>query len=82
MIRGEDLIVKYRGNAVMDHVNIEFKAGLIHSILGPNGCGKSTLLKVLSRRLQGESGVFYIDVKYVKTHSLISNLMQRNSSMI
>lgn len=61
MIQGEHLVVKYRGHTVMDHVDIQFEAGLIHSILGPNGCGKSTLLKVLSRQLQGESGVVYID---------------------
>ncbi|GAA3400676.1 ABC transporter ATP-binding protein [Paenibacillus hodogayensis] len=66
MIRGERLVVKYRGNTVMDHVNIEFEAGLVHSILGPNGCGKSTLLKVLSRQLQGESGVVYVDGKDAK----------------
>ncbi|WP_282942889.1 ABC transporter ATP-binding protein [Paenibacillus sp. RC67] len=66
MIRGEQLVVTYRGNKVMDHVNVQFDAGLVHSILGPNGCGKSTLLKVLSRQMQGESGVVLVDGKDAK----------------
>ncbi|BAH43971.1 ABC transporter ATP binding protein [Brevibacillus brevis NBRC 100599] len=70
MIRGEHLVVKYRGNTVMDHVTIRFESGLIHSILGPNGCGKSTLLKVLSRQLQEESGVVYVDGKEAKEWGL------------
>ncbi|MDK8181097.1 ABC transporter ATP-binding protein [Paenibacillus sp. UMB4589-SE434] len=63
MIRGEQLVVKYRNHTVIDRVNVQFEEGLVHSILGPNGCGKSTLLKVLSRQLQSESGVVYLNGK-------------------
>ncbi|MFK7691335.1 ABC transporter ATP-binding protein [Paenibacillus sp. HJGM_3] len=66
MIHAERLVVRYYGNKVMDDVSIGFEPGLVHSILGPNGCGKSTLLKVLSRQLQGEHGVVYVDGKDVR----------------
>ncbi|MFC5406076.1 ABC transporter ATP-binding protein [Cohnella soli] len=63
MIRGEHLAVAYRGHTVMNDVSVEFEAGLVHSILGPNGCGKSTLLKVLSRQLPSSSGAVLVEGK-------------------
>ncbi|GAA3698435.1 sugar ABC transporter ATP-binding protein [Arthrobacter ginkgonis] len=35
-------------NRVLDNVNLSFRAGSIHALLGANGSGKSTLIKILA----------------------------------
>ncbi len=35
-------------NRVLDDVNLEFRPGSIHALLGANGSGKSTLIKLLA----------------------------------
>lgn len=42
-------------------VNVEFRRGEIHSILGENGAGKSTLVNILSGSIKQSSGVIKID---------------------
>jgi ribose transport system ATP-binding protein len=42
-------ISKYFGeNRVLNDVNVAFRAGEIHAVLGANGSGKSTLIKILA----------------------------------
>lgn len=45
MIELKDLAVGYRGEPLLEHVNLSFPEGRVTVLLGPNGCGKSTLLK-------------------------------------
>ena len=56
-----------RGNIIpriaLKCVNVKFKRGEIHSILGENGAGKSTLVHILSGRLKQTEGVIKIDGK-------------------
>ena len=56
-----------RGNIIpriaLKCVNVKFKRGEIHSILGENGAGKSTLVHILSGRLKPTEGVIKIDGK-------------------
>ncbi len=40
-----DVCVKFDGNIVLDHVNLEIARGEFVGIVGPNGSGKSTLLR-------------------------------------
>lgn len=57
MIVMKNLTVGYENRQVLHDINLEFKAGKVTALIGPNGCGKSTLLKSLVRiqpHLQGE----------------------------
>ena len=47
---------RYGAVTVLDHVSLEFGAGLRHALLGPNGSGKTTLLRVLAGRIAVDSG--------------------------
>jgi len=45
IIRVEDLAVGYDGQAILEHVSFDVRAGEVFVILGGSGSGKSTLLK-------------------------------------
>ena len=38
----------YSGQTVLNSIDIEFRKGEIHALLGENGAGKSTLIKILT----------------------------------
>ncbi len=46
----KDLHVKVGDREILKGINLEIRAGEVHSIMGPNGSGKSTLAQVLARR--------------------------------
>ncbi|MBB6021882.1 iron complex transport system ATP-binding protein [Paenibacillus sp. JGP012] len=52
----KNVYIGYQDNEVISDLNLQFEAGKIHSILGPNGCGKSTLLKALGKQIQSTAG--------------------------
>ncbi|HEX4701579.1 MAG TPA: ATP-binding cassette domain-containing protein, partial [Pseudonocardiaceae bacterium] len=41
------LVVRRRGNTVLDHVDLAVAEGSVTGLLGPSGSGKTTLLRVL-----------------------------------
>ncbi|MDD7363410.1 MAG: ABC transporter ATP-binding protein [Firmicutes bacterium] len=43
-----DLTMDYRGNIVLDHLDLTLEEGHIVGLLGSNGVGKTTLLKILA----------------------------------
>lgn len=60
----EGICKSFSGVSVLADVNVEFRAGEVHTLLGENGAGKSTLLKIMAGvythdagelRLNGES---------------------------
>jgi iron complex transport system ATP-binding protein len=61
MIRVENLSKKYYEHEVVKNVNLIIEKGKLTSIIGPNGAGKSTLLGMMSRLLDNNSGVVYIN---------------------
>jgi simple sugar transport system ATP-binding protein len=51
----------YPGGVVaLDNVDLEFKSGEIHAILGENGAGKTTLMNILFGVLQPDRGEIYM----------------------
>ncbi|MDI6025790.1 sugar ABC transporter ATP-binding protein [Corticibacterium sp. UT-5YL-CI-8] len=47
---------KYPGTHALKPINLDFKAGEIHAIVGENGAGKSTLIKLLTGVMPRTSG--------------------------
>lgn len=43
-----DIVQKYEGKVILDHVNLEVKNKSGIAIIGPSGAGKSTLLRLLA----------------------------------
>jgi ABC-type uncharacterized transport system ATPase subunit len=52
-----------------DHIELEVRAGEIHSILGENGAGKTTLMNILYGLYQADEGDILIDGKRVEIQS-------------
>lgn len=46
----------YKGNVVVNDVNIHVPKGAIYGFVGPNGAGKSTVMKMLLNLIQPEAG--------------------------
>lgn len=61
---------KFPGVKALDGVNLQLKAGEIHSILGENGAGKSTLIKVLGGIHQKDGGQIFVNGKEVEINSV------------
>jgi ribose transport system ATP-binding protein len=60
LLAARDVTVDYPGVRALDGVNIEFRSGEIHAIVGENGAGKSTLMKVLSGSVRATVGTVQI----------------------
>ena len=45
----KDIFIKFDGEVILNHVNLDINEKEFVTILGPSGCGKSTLLKSLNR---------------------------------
>jgi Fe-S cluster assembly ATP-binding protein len=50
MLEIHDLHVSVDGHEILKGVNLQVRAGQVHSIMGPNGSGKSTLAQVIAGR--------------------------------
>ena len=48
MLDVEDVVVRFDGRTVLDHVSLSVATGEIVVLLGPSGSGKSTLLRVIA----------------------------------
>ena len=53
-VRG--LTKSFGGAAALSDVDVTFRAGEVHALLGENGAGKSTLVKIVSGVVQADSG--------------------------
>lgn len=51
----------YPGVVALDDMNMEFREGEIHAIVGENGAGKSTMIKTISGALEPTSGTIEIN---------------------
>src|SRR6516225_10293405 len=52
----QDLVVKYGGRTILDHINLDIRRGEVLVLLGGSGSGKSTLLRHLIGLEKPQSG--------------------------
>ncbi|GGB08963.1 ABC transporter ATP-binding protein [Allosediminivita pacifica] len=56
-----DLVRRFDGTAVVDHVSLSLEPGNVTCLLGPSGCGKSTTLRMIAGVEMQDSGEIYVD---------------------
>lgn len=59
----------YKGNVVVDDVNIHIPKGAIYGFVGPNGAGKSTVMKMILNLIQPDAGKVHLFGEKVTNHS-------------
>ena len=61
MIEVQDLVKRYGGYLVVDHLSFSAEKGQIYGFLGPNGAGKSTTMNIMTGCLAPTSGTVIVD---------------------
>lgn len=56
-LQTRNLVKRYGGLLVTDHVSLDIRPGELHAVIGPNGAGKTTLINQLSGELAADEGV-------------------------
>lgn len=60
-----DLVRRFDGKAVVDHVSLTIAPGHVTCLLGPSGCGKSTTLRMIAGVEMQDSGTIHVDGELV-----------------
>jgi branched-chain amino acid transport system ATP-binding protein len=68
MLKIQSLSKRFGGIQVIDGLDLEIKAGTIHSIIGPNGAGKTTLFNLISGLYKPDAG----EIRW--NHTLLNSL--------
>ncbi len=63
MIHCKDISKSFGGVKALENVDIHFRAGEIHGLVGENGAGKSTLMKILAGVHQPDRGELLLEGK-------------------
>ena len=61
MLSASNLSVQFGKRILFDNVNIKFTPGNCYGIIGANGSGKSTFLKILSGKMEANSGSIFLE---------------------
>ena len=61
ILKTTGLCKKFKGQTVVDNVNIHIPRNSVYGLLGPNGSGKSTILKMITGILRPTSGRIEFD---------------------
>jgi ribose transport system ATP-binding protein len=59
----------YPGVRVLAGVDLDFRAGEIHGLIGENGAGKSTLIKILAGIVRADEGRILVNGQTVEIHT-------------
>ena len=69
MLNINNLSFKYNNEEVLKDIDLHLKENDFVGIIGPNGSGKSTLLRNISKILNPDKGVIYLDQKILNEYS-------------
>ena len=61
LLKAEGICKQFNGIPVLKEVDLEIKAGEVHSLMGENGAGKSTIIKILTGVYTKDAGQIYIE---------------------
>ena len=61
----ENVNKSYKGNQVLQNINISFETGKIHGIIGRNGSGKTVLIKTICGFVHPDTGRVLVDGKII-----------------
>lgn len=64
-IEVQNVVKRFRDQAVLKNVSISFEKGQIHGIVGRNGSGKTVLFKCICGLMHLEEGVIFVNGKRV-----------------
>ncbi|WP_326822084.1 sugar ABC transporter ATP-binding protein [Streptosporangium sp. NBC_01756] len=56
-----DVTKRFGAITALDHVDLRFRSGSVHGLIGQNGAGKSTLIKVLAGLVRPDAGRLEVD---------------------
>jgi spermidine/putrescine transport system ATP-binding protein len=73
-----NIVKRYGALTVLDHINLDVKAGEFVAIMGPSGCGKTTLLQVVAGLKEVSSGHVLLQGKDI-THLPVN---KRNTPLV
>jgi len=59
-IRLENVTKSYRGEIILEHLNLTIPSGKIFALLGPSGSGKTTILRLIAGFDMVDSGAIYL----------------------
>ena len=60
-----DIFVRFDGEVILNHINLDIKEKEFVTILGPSGCGKTTTLRIIGGFVEPESGDVIFDGKRI-----------------
>nr|WP_274705519.1 ABC transporter ATP-binding protein [Salipiger pentaromativorans] len=60
-----DLVRRFEGRPVVDHVSLTIQPGHVTCLLGPSGCGKSTTLRMIAGVDMQDEGTIHVDGKLI-----------------
>lgn len=69
ILKTTDLIIGYKGKAILPPINVTLEEGSLVALIGPNGSGKSTLFKTLIGNLKPIGGSVRLYDKDISSYS-------------
>lgn len=60
VLKGENLVKKYKSRTVVDHITVEVEQGEIVGLLGPNGAGKTTSFYMIVGLIKPNMGKIFL----------------------